>query len=82
MPESLRASVNPRFRARTRSLLAGGQEIDEDSYEVEFPFDGQTLDVEATFAPGGEILVGTNLLWNYLLEINFIDMTVRLQKLL
>ncbi len=58
LPNSLHALVNARFLNRTLSLLAGGQIIDEDTYLVDFPFDGQTVLAEATFVSGGEILVG------------------------
>ena len=34
--------MNPRFLLRIRSVLAGGQTVDEDNYEVDFPFDGET----------------------------------------
>ncbi len=47
---------------------------------MDFPFDGQTLEAEATFAPGAEILVGTHLLRQYRLEINFVSQTVLLER--
>src|SRR5437879_4662012 len=71
LPQSLRAHVNARVKGRYRSLLAGGQSMVEDTYRVDFPFDGQTLVAEATFVAGGEILIGTHLLRKYRLEINF-----------
>jgi predicted aspartyl protease len=79
LPEALRALLNVRFIGRMSSLLASGQQIEEDVYLVEFPFDGQTVRVEATFVPGSEILIGTQLLRSYWLEINFPQQTVRLE---
>jgi hypothetical protein len=72
--------VNAHFICRVRWLLGGGQSIEEDSYHVEFPFDGQTVVAVATFVPGDGILIGTHLLRNYRLEINFVDQTVLLER--
>jgi predicted aspartyl protease len=80
LPNTLKASVNPRFIGRMSSFLAGGQFIQEDYYEVDFPFEGQTITAEATFAPGGEILVGTHFLRDFRLEINFVVRTVLLDR--
>ena len=63
------------------SALAGGQIIDEDAYLVDFPFDGQIIQAEATFVSGPQILIGTHLLREYCLEINFVSRTVELVKL-
>ena len=81
LPVSLRASLKPRFLYRTRSVLAGGQTIDEDLYAVDFPFDGTMIIAEATFSPSAEILIGTHLLAQYRLEINFPDRSVELHCL-
>ena len=80
LPSGLRTKVNARFKGRYRSLLAGGQTVVEDTYRVDFPFDGQTVMAEATFVAGGEILIGTHLLRNYRLEINFPSRTVLLER--
>jgi hypothetical protein len=47
---------------------------------VDFPFDGQTVTAQATFVPGGEILIGTHFLRQYRLEINFVHRTVLLER--
>ncbi len=47
LPETLRGSLTVRFIGRMSSLLARGQQIEEDVYLVEFPFDGQTVRLEA-----------------------------------
>ncbi len=80
LPEELRSAMNRRLQGRTLSILAGGQSVMEDSYLVDFPFDGQTVEADATFVPGGEILVGTHLLRQYRLEINFVSRTVLLER--
>ena len=80
VPESLRPLVNARFKGRYQSLLAGGQTIEEDTYRVDFPFDGQTVMAEATFVSAGDILVGTHLIRRYRLEIDFPDRKVLLER--
>lgn len=80
LPENLRRSVKARFIGHLESSLAAGQMVMEDNYAVEFPFDNETLEVEATFAPGDVILIGTGLLRGYRLEIDFPDGTVKLEK--
>jgi predicted aspartyl protease len=80
LPEALRPAVNPRFTLRVLSILAGGQQVLEDNYDVDFPFDGRTLTAEATFVDGSEILIGTGLMRRYRLEIDFVARTVRLDR--
>jgi predicted aspartyl protease len=79
LPESLRQSLNARFIGRTSSLLGGGQSVEEDIYLVDFPFDGRTVHAEATFVSGSDILIGTQLLRQYRLEIHFPARTVVLE---
>ena len=79
LPEELRESLNARFIGRMSSLLASGQQIEQDVYLVDFPFDGETIVAEATFVPGDEILIGTQLMQPYRLEIDFPNQTVRLE---
>jgi hypothetical protein len=80
LPEALRPAVRPRFIGRISSALAGGQSLEEDVYLVDFPFDGRTLRAEATFVPDSEILIGTQLLRPYRLEIHFPERTVLLER--
>jgi hypothetical protein len=81
LPDALRAFLNPQFSGQTESILAGGQAILEDYYEITFPFDGRTVFAEATFVIGSEILIGTHLIRDYRLEINFPARTVVLERL-
>jgi len=78
----LRPLLHPRFIGRMSSILAGGQTVEEDLYLVDFPFDGRTVQAEATFVPGREVLIGTQLLQQYRLEIHFLERTVLLERLL
>jgi predicted aspartyl protease len=81
LPEALRPLVKPRFQGTVYSILAGGQSLLEESYLVDFPFDGETVTAEAVFAPGtSEILLGTLLLDRHRLEIDFVARTVRIER--
>ena len=80
LPESLRTSVNPSLIGQASSELAGGQTVVEDLYLVHFPFDGQTVRVEATFSTSNEILLGTHLLRSHRLEVHFPNGTVLLER--
>ena len=74
--------MNPRFLASTEWLLAVGQRTLEDTYEVEFPFDGEMLAAEATFVPDDSILIGTGLMAQYRLTVDFVTGTVLLERLI
>ncbi len=80
LPERLRPHVDARLVARATSLLAANQRIEEDVFLVDFPFDGRTVRVQATFADGEEILIGTRLLRDYRLRIDFPARTVAVEK--
>jgi predicted aspartyl protease len=80
LPEGLRSAVNPRLRGRVESALASGQIFEEDIYLVDFPFNGQTVVAEASFAPVGSILLGTHMLRDYHLQIHFPNQTVQLER--
>jgi hypothetical protein len=82
LPDSLRPLLHPRFIGRMSSALAGGQRVEEDVYLVDFPFDGRTVQAEATFVPGSEILIGTQLLQQYRLEVHFPERTVLRERIL
>jgi predicted aspartyl protease len=79
LPTALRSALSPRFIGRTRSFLAGGKYVDEDSFLVDFPFEGGVIRAEATFVPQAELLVGTHLLRNHRLEIDFVARTLTLR---
>ena len=80
LPEPLRNSLNAHYVGQVTSALAGGQTIEEAVYLVDFPFDGKVIHAEATFVDGNQILIGTHLLGEYCLQINFVIQTVELEK--
>ncbi len=80
LPEDLRDSLSARYVGRVISTLGGGQIIEEDAYLVEFPFDSKTVEAEATFVSGPQILIGTHLLREYCLQVNFVSRTVQLEQ--
>ena len=80
LPERLRLHVNARYVGNVTSILAANQEVKEDVYEVDFPFDGRLFQVQATFVAGDEILIGTGMLQDYRLQIDFPARSVSLEK--
>ena len=80
LPEVLRNVLDPQYVGRVTSSLAGGQTIEEDVYLLDFPFDSQIIQARATFVVGGDILIGTRLLQEYCLQIDFVRRTVMLEK--
>ena len=64
----------------TTFALAAGLSISEEYFRVQFPFDGQVVAVDATFAPGNTILIGTHLLKDHRLEIDFPARTVKIER--
>ena len=80
LPEILRDALSPRYIGRVISVLAGGQTIEEELYRVNFPFDDKMISAEATFVADSEILIGTRLLQEYHLQIDFVRRTVVLEK--
>ena len=71
LPERLGPHVNARFVGRATSLLAANQRIEEEVFLVDFPFDGRMVRAQATFVDGDEILIGTRMLRDYRLQIDF-----------
>lgn len=80
LPSGLRSVLPSRYTGRVKSLLAGGQCIEEETYLVHFPFDGEVIEANVTFVDGEKILVGTQMLRNHRLEIDFPAGTVVLQQ--
>ena len=64
LPYTLRNFVRAKFIGRIRSLLAGGQTIDEDNFLVQFPFDGVVrLMVGARFGSDEIVVVEVTVLF-------------------
>ena len=82
LPEALRSVLEPEYVGKVTSSLVGGQTIEEDVYLVEFPFDGNIVQARVPFVANGEILIGTHLLREYRLQIDFVRRTVILERVL
>jgi clan AA aspartic protease len=80
LTERLRSHVNAQFVGRATSLLAANQRIEEDVFLVDFPFDGRMARAQATFVDGDEILIGTRMLREYRLRIDFPARTVTIEN--
>ena len=80
LPENLREAFDARYVGRATAALAGGQSVEEDVFIVEFPFDGQKVRAEVSFVSDSRILIGTHLLREYSLQIDFMNKTVLLER--
>lgn len=80
LPERLRSRVNARFVGCVTSHLAANQQIEEDVFLVDFSFGGFTNRAQATFVDDGEILIGTRMLRDYQLFIDFPARTVVIER--
>ena len=80
LPEALFRQLRPLFHTQALVELAAGQEIVEDIFIVDFPFDGHIIAADATFVDGADILIGTALLRDYRLDINFVTQSVTLER--
>lgn len=79
LPYSLGSYLNPTLVGRGLSLLAGGQQVEEEHYLVDFPFDGEVIRALVTFVAGDEVLIGTRLMLDHRLVIDFTEGSVELQ---
>ena len=80
LPYSLGSSLKPTYLGTGLSLLAGGQQVEEVHYVVEFPFDGDVVRALATFVTGDELLLGTRMMREHRLAIDFSAGTVELER--
>lgn len=81
LPEALRTHFDPELIGESLTTLGGGAVIEEDLYRIAFPFDGDEVAAEAVFAPVDQILIGTHLLRKHRIEINFVQRTVSLERI-
>lgn len=65
----------------TLNVLAGGVTIVEELYRVQIIFDGRQRNAEATFVDGEEILLGTGMLMDYHMTIDFPASTIELSRI-
>jgi predicted aspartyl protease len=80
LPEALRRKLHDQPAGRLRSALAAGRVVEEDAYSVEFPFDGRTYHAIATFTSDPQILIGTNLLRQHVLQVRFASNGASLER--
>lgn len=80
MPVTLRPFLSPEYLGRVLSSLAGGQSLVEETYFVDFPFDDQLVRVVATFTHSDEILIGTHLIRDHRLVIDFVGKSVLIER--
>jgi predicted aspartyl protease len=80
LPEQLADVFTAEYAGESSTTLGGGVVIEEELYDIVFPFDGTTVEARAAFASTDGILIGTGLLRDYRLEINFVTGTVLLER--
>ena len=80
LPNILRSTLQPRFAGRIKSLLGGGQRIEEDVYLAGIPFDGELVEASVTFVDGDKVLLGTQMLKNHRVVIDFKALSVVLDR--
>lgn len=80
LPEAVRDDLSPHRIGTVISALAAGRTVEEPLYAVRFSFDGETIEAEATFVAGEEVLVGTRLLRNHRLTIDFPARSVHVER--
>jgi predicted aspartyl protease len=80
LPLSLKPLLSSMYIGKTTSYLAGGQSIVEDTYLLKLPFDGREIEVEATFVADKYVLIGTSLLKQHRLEVNFLERSVAIER--
>jgi len=80
LPSVLASEFKSRLWGEADVTLSNGQIVRQRLFLLEFPFDGQLQTVRASFGPGHEVLIGTQLLASYRLEINFVARAVLLEK--
>lgn len=80
LPRSLFDAVVIRYVSEGYSMLAGGLTTVQEFYQVRVPFDGEVVEALATFVDEETILLGTGLLKEYVLLIDFPAGTVSLTQ--
>jgi len=81
LPNIFISILNPVFAGRQRYELPDGSVLISDLYDVVVILDGIGLDLRTQFSQSDEILLGTDALKDYRLEINFVARTVLLERM-
>lgn len=80
LPSSQFDQLNPEFEGEVTAELAGGITITEAVYRVEIPFEGRNVDAIVSFVDGDGVLLGTAMLEDYRLSIDFPAGTLLLER--
>jgi predicted aspartyl protease len=80
LPEDCRGTIPIADAGRESWVLANNQRVDEDSYFVQLPFDGEVVNALVSFVVDSAILIGTDFLRDHRLIIDFVARTVRLER--
>jgi predicted aspartyl protease len=80
LPQELSQHFQGIPSGKEQFLLAGGIVVTDDMFVVDFPFDGEILSAQVAYAEVSEILIGTGLLKDYRLEIDFHAGTLELTR--
>ena len=80
LPEEFHDQIPKVAMGTERSELAAGHVVEEESLLIRLEFDGRKVAAQVTFAPVAEGLIGTNLLAEHRLEIDFPAAILRLTR--
>jgi predicted aspartyl protease len=80
LPEPLRLPLDPPVHSQVNYLLGVGQRVTALTYKVAVEFDGVEIEAETVFADPGEVLIGSELLTDYCLTIDYPAATVTLER--
>ena len=80
LPQELEANLELIDAGPVESLLASNQVIIEPSYDVEVIFDGNPILANVTFCESESVLLGTKMLKEHRLEIDFPNQSLRISR--
>jgi predicted aspartyl protease len=80
LPHALFGPLTPQYEGEVETTLAAGQVVVETIFSITISFDGLATQARASFAATDRILLGTHLLCNHRLTIDFPARTVLLER--
>jgi predicted aspartyl protease len=78
LPDVLAAHFGGIPSGQEHSMLADGSIVIDDLFMIDFPFDNQVVKARVSYAPARYVLIGTGLMADYRLEIDFPAKVVQL----
>ena len=81
LPQSLFDQLNPELEGELVAELASGVRITEVVYRVRLEFDGDDVDAVVSFVEGDGVLLGTKMLLNHRLTVDFPTANVLIERL-